>query len=102
MASDLTASQRHALAMRYLGDEIAELRRAKSWTQSDLAGQLTMSHGETLHPKTIATYEQGVRMMTVLRLLELCHLLDGSAPGVLARAVKLAGHGKCPTCGSLR
>lgn len=102
MADELTVGQRHALAMVYLGREIADVRRGKGWSQADLAGKLTMSNGNTFHPKAYATYEQGTRMMTVLRLLELCELLGASAPGVLARAIELAGHGQCPTCGSLR
>lgn len=68
---------------RALGEELRRVREYVGWSQSELVGRMPSE----LHVKTLATYEQGVRQCTVVRLLEICRTLGVSAPDVLARAM---------------
>jgi transcriptional regulator with XRE-family HTH domain len=68
---------------RALGEELRRTRERAGWSQSDLVARMP-SH---LHVKTLATYEQGIRQCTVVRLLEICWATGACAPDVLARAM---------------
>ncbi|PPK63220.1 helix-turn-helix transcriptional regulator [Actinokineospora auranticolor] len=66
---------------RRLGAEIMTARQARGWNRSTLATALA-STGE----KSIRFYEQGRRRCSLYRLLEICDVLDVSAPDLLDRA----------------
>jgi len=68
---------------RALGEELRRAREHVGWSQSELVARMPSS----LHVKTLATYEQGIRQCTVVRLLEICRSLGVLAPDVLGRAM---------------
>jgi transcriptional regulator with XRE-family HTH domain len=68
---------------RALGEELRRAREHVGWSQSDLVARMP----SRLHVKTLATYEQGIRQCTVVRLLEICRSLGVPAPDVLGRAM---------------
>jgi transcriptional regulator with XRE-family HTH domain len=68
---------------RALGEELRRARERVGWSQTDLVAQMP----SRLHVKTLATYEQGIRQCTVVRLLEICRTLGVRAPDILGRAM---------------
>jgi transcriptional regulator with XRE-family HTH domain len=67
---------------RALGEVLRRARESAGWSQAELAARMPSG----LHVKTLATYEQGVRQCTVMRLREICTALAVSTSDVLARA----------------
>lgn len=67
---------------RALGEELRRVREDRGWSQSELARWMPTE----LHVKTLATYEQGIRQCTVVRLVEICRTLGVAAADVLSRA----------------
>lgn len=79
-----------------LGVEIQARRQVLEMSQPDVARRLG------LHPKTYATYEQGIRAVTASRLASIAQALE-TGPDVLMRnALERARleHTLCPTCGA--
>jgi transcriptional regulator with XRE-family HTH domain len=68
---------------RALGEELRRARERVGWSQTELVARMP----SRLHVKTLATYEQGIRQCTVVRLLEICRTLGVRAPDVLGRAM---------------
>ena len=68
---------------RALGEELRRAREQVGLSQADLAARLPSDP----HAKTLASYEQGVRQCTVVRLCELARALDVSPIDLLARAL---------------
>ncbi len=68
---------------RALGEELRRVREHAGCSQSELVARMP----SRLHVKTFATYEQGIRQCTVVRLLEICRTLAVAAPDVLGRAM---------------
>ena len=68
---------------RALGEELRRARDHVGWSQAQLVARMPSD----LHIKTLATYEQGARQCTVVRLLEICRTLSVSALDVLGRAM---------------
>ena len=65
------------------------MRRARitlGWSRAELAHRLP----ETIHHRTLATYEQGTRHCTVNRFVEICHTLGVAAPTILDNALRHA------------
>lgn len=71
---------------RALGTELRRARNRVGWTRDELARQMPSG----LHPRTLATYEDGSRQCTVLRLVEICLALGIAAPDVLGLALQRA------------
>lgn len=71
---------------RALGEELRRVREHVGWSQSELVARMP----SRLHVKTLATYEQGVRHCSVVRLLEVCRTVGSPAPDVLGRAMRHA------------
>src|SRR5262245_59013853 len=68
---------------RALGEELRRTREETGLSQSELVGRMPSG----LHAKTLASYEQGARQCTVVRLCEITRALGISAMDVLARAL---------------
>jgi transcriptional regulator with XRE-family HTH domain len=69
--------------LRVLGDELRRARRRRGWRRADLRSRL----GDNISMQAIASYEQGIRSCTVVRLLELTTVLDESMPALIERAL---------------
>lgn len=68
---------------RILGQEIRRAREAKGWTRLQLVEHLPSGIAD----RTLLSYEQGIRQLTVLRLVEICRALDVAASDLLDRAL---------------
>lgn len=60
-----------------LGDKICELRKAKGWSQQDLADQLHISR------QSISKWEQDLAVPDITRIIELCTLFEISTDTLL-------------------
>lgn len=69
--------------MRALGEELKRARENLGLSQAQLAARMPSG----LHPKTLASYEQGSRQCTVVRLCEIARALGISANDLLAKAL---------------
>lgn len=67
---------------RALGDELRRLRTGRGWTRKQLRAHLP----DEVSLQTLATYEQGIRAVSVDRLTQLCEAL-GTRPAALLAAV---------------
>jgi transcriptional regulator with XRE-family HTH domain len=61
-----------ATFQRVLGDELRRLRTQHGWTRRDLNARPQSD----ISPDALATYEQGIRQCSVVRLAEICLALD--------------------------
>ncbi|MFL6119252.1 helix-turn-helix domain-containing protein [Actinophytocola sp.] len=77
---------RDEVVARALGEELRRARESIGWTRDELAGRMTTE----IQPRTIASYEQGARYCTVVRLAEICRTLRISAPELLGMALQRA------------
>lgn len=68
---------------RALGEELRRTRESIGLSQAQLAARMPSD----LHTKTLASYEQGARQCTVVRLCEMARALGVSATDILARAL---------------
>ncbi len=66
---------------KILGEELRALRRRRGWTRKQLRRRLPSAIGV----QTIATYEQGIRKLSVLGLVELCDAMNEPPQDLLAR-----------------
>ncbi|WP_406633344.1 helix-turn-helix domain-containing protein [Amycolatopsis sp. WGS_07] len=66
---------------RLLGDALREQRRRRGLTRAAMSALL----GGDVAPSTVAAYENGIRHCSVLRLVQLCAVLDTTAHEILAR-----------------
>jgi transcriptional regulator with XRE-family HTH domain len=69
-----------------IGEQLRRVREDVGWSQSELAARIPSG----LHVKTLATYEQGVRQCSVVRLVEICRTLGVAAPDLLGLALQHA------------
>lgn len=74
------------LITQMLGDELRKAREAAGLTRAQLIERMP----STIHPQTLATYENGIRQCTVVRLEEVCNALRIEAPELLAVALQRA------------
>lgn len=79
--------QRSQMLSRVLGDELRILRRRRGWTRRDLLKRLELD----ISLQTIATYEQGTRQCSVIRLWELTEALDVPLDQLVARVLERVG-----------
>jgi transcriptional regulator with XRE-family HTH domain len=68
---------------RTLGEELRRARENTGLSQAELVDRMPSE----LHPKTLASYEQGARQCTVVRFCEIARALDVSPMDLLARAL---------------
>ncbi|WP_410595435.1 hypothetical protein [Amycolatopsis sp. lyj-23] len=66
---------------RALADELGRLRRRRGWTRKQLLSRMAAD----LSVQTLATYEQGTRHVSVLRLVELCYAMNELPHHLIAR-----------------
>jgi transcriptional regulator with XRE-family HTH domain len=71
---------------RAIGDELRRAREAEGWSRAQFVARLPSGIGD----RTLLAYEHGTRMLTVLRLLELCNGLGVAAPTLLSLALQRA------------
>ena len=71
---------------RAVGEELRRAREAKGWTRGQLVRRLPSGIGD----RTLLSYEHGTRHLTVIRFIELCAVLDVSAPTVLNQGLQRA------------
>jgi transcriptional regulator with XRE-family HTH domain len=81
----------HRYVSRALGEELRRRREALGWSRARLVA--CMPSG--IKGRTLLSYEDGTRQLTVVRLLELCRCLDVPAPVFLTDALRNARVG-CP------
>ena len=72
---DMTALQ------RVLGEELRWARTKRGWSRRELQNQL----GSTVSMQALATYEDGTRQCSVMRLVELCSAMDVRPQDLLGR-----------------
>src|SRR6266496_944195 len=72
--------------MKAVGEELRRAREAKGWSRAQFVALLPSGIGE----RTLLAYEHGLRVLTVLRLLELCDVLGLVATDVLTLALQRA------------
>jgi transcriptional regulator with XRE-family HTH domain len=71
---------------RAIGEELRRARDAIGWTRAQLVARLPSGIGD----RTLLSYEHGARHLTVLRLIELCRVLQVGAPHLLGLALQRA------------
>ena len=71
---------------RALGDELRRVRESLGLTRGAFVCRLPSRIGE----RTLLAYEHGVRLLTVVRFLELCEGLEASPTDLLAEALQRA------------
>jgi transcriptional regulator with XRE-family HTH domain len=71
---------------RAIGAELRTARETMDWSRMEFVLELPSGIGD----RTLLSYEHGTRHLTVVRLIELCHLLGISAPKLLADALQRA------------
>jgi transcriptional regulator with XRE-family HTH domain len=71
---------------RLLGDELRRARDAIGLTRQQLIDKMNSD----IHPQTLASYENGIRQCTVVRLVEICRALGVTAPDVLSLSLQRA------------
>jgi transcriptional regulator with XRE-family HTH domain len=71
---------------RVLGEELRRAREAHGWSRAQFIALLPSGISE----RTLLAYEHGLRRLTTLRLIELCHPLRVDAPSLLGRALQRA------------
>jgi len=70
--------------VRAIGDELRRARGSVGWTRPELIKQM-----QTQMPvNTYAGYEQGIRLCSIPRLVEICEALGTSAPELLDLALQ--------------
>lgn len=71
---------------RLLGREVRLAREARGWTRIQLVERLPSGIGD----RTLLSYEHGMRFMTVIRLIEICRVLEVPAALILDRVMEKA------------
>jgi transcriptional regulator with XRE-family HTH domain len=71
---------------RLLGREVRHAREARGWTRLQLVERLPSG----ITDRTLLSYEHGIRFMTVVRLVEICRVLEVPASVILDRALAKA------------
>lgn len=71
---------------RILGQEIRRAREARGWSRVQLVEQLPSGIGD----RTLLSYEQGLRQLSVIRFVEISRALGVAASDLLARALEKA------------
>lgn len=71
---------------RAIGDELERVREERGWSRLQLVARTPSGIGD----RTLLSYENGTRNMTVLRLIELCQVLNTSVAGLMTMALQRA------------
>lgn len=71
---------------RAIGAELRLAREERGWSRAHLVTQLPSGVGD----RTLLSYEHGTRRLTIMRFIEMCHVLGVSAAELLARAFQRA------------
>jgi len=71
---------------RAIGEELRRAREEEGWSRAQFVTRLPSGIGE----RTLLAYEHGIRVLTVLRLLELCGALGVVATVLLTTALQRA------------
>lgn len=74
-----------ALLLRVLGAELRAARKRRGWIRRDVQARLVPE----VSLQTLATYELGTRGISVVRFVEVCDVLEESAPALLGRSLQL-------------
>lgn len=85
MTDPFESGQADSVITRAVGEELKRARQSAGLSRAGLAERLP-----SIHTRTLAAYEQGVRQFTVSRLVELCHIIGVGAPAVLDLALQRA------------
>jgi transcriptional regulator with XRE-family HTH domain len=83
---DMGNAVAETIVTKALGEELRRVRDSIGWSR----GRLVAEMGADIHVQTLATYEQGARQCTVVRLVEICRAMGVAAPDVLALALQRA------------
>ena len=71
---------------RAVGEELERVRKERGWSRIQLVARLPSGIGD----RTLSSYEDGTRNVTVLRLIELCQVLNTSVAGLITMALQRA------------
>lgn len=71
---------------RHLGDELRRVRDALGLTRQQVIDRMDSD----IHPQTLASYENGIRQCTIVRLVEICRALGVSAGDVVTLSLQRA------------
>lgn len=71
---------------RILGQEIRRAREGRGWSRAQLVERLPSGIGD----RTLLSYEQGLRQLSVVRFVEISRALGVAASDLLARALEKA------------
>lgn len=74
-----------------LGAELRERRVWRDLTQTQAAALYEQRNGQPISSRSVLSYEQGLRVITVPRLLLIAHTYDVSAPAMLHAALRRTG-----------
>src|SRR6266700_5512795 len=77
---------------RTLGDELRTARKERSWTRKQMQAQMAADDEDEMSLQTLATYELGMRRVSVNRFVELCAVLDKQADKLRRRAITSVRH----------
>jgi transcriptional regulator with XRE-family HTH domain len=83
---DFCDSNIRRFVSKAIGDELRRARESRDWSRAQFVTRLPSGIGE----RTILSYEHGARELAVLRLLELCAVLEANPSGVLNFALQRA------------
>lgn len=86
MIRDVQGEATEKAVSRAVGAELRRAREAKGWSRNYFVTLLPSGIGA----RTLLSYEQGSRHLTVLRFLELCRALGVAAPSLLNQALQRA------------
>jgi transcriptional regulator with XRE-family HTH domain len=78
--------ENHSAITRAVGEELRRARDDRGWSRPDLVRRLR----NRLPVNTYACYEQGIRQVSIPRLVELCETLGVAAPDLLGLALQRA------------
>jgi transcriptional regulator with XRE-family HTH domain len=67
---------------RALGHLLRSARERRGWTRATVVARMPSGIGD----RTLLAYEHGIRNMSVLRFMEICHVLNEDPSAMLARA----------------
>lgn len=71
---------------RAVGEEIERARKERGWSRTQLVARMPSG----ICDRTLLSYEDGTRNLTILRLVELCQALNTSVAGLMTMAFQRA------------
>ena len=85
--------------IRCLGHELRVKRAGLDLSRHRAVAQFARVAGEEISDRTLLAYENGIRDLSVRRLLQLCATYEASPVLVLAAAIHRANNECCRECG---